>query len=205
MSEMKKIHLTTIVFGLSLILGCVASKGQDDRIITGKIEGKNSIFFYQLFKENNTVLIWNRKNKLFKSPMYFPKIGGYPVMPNYQLIPITSEVVGDPFARRFPPYALYNAHMAAYDVIKKINGAAIVAEKLERFHTDSLSIFVTYYCKPDGTIQEVDFMKSPKDEITGPEFEILEKEIETRLRYVTENKHFKEGNYIKLTSGWQFY
>lgn len=203
MSKIKKIHLTAIALGLYLMIGCVMSKGQDSRIIEGKLEGKNSIFFYQLL--NNTVLIWNKKNELFKVPMYFPKVGGYPVMPNYQLIPITSNVVGDPFARRFPPYTLYNAHIAAYDVIKKINQAAIVSEKLEKFRMDSLSIFVTYYCSPDGTIQEVDFMKSPEDEITGPEFEILEKEIKTRLQYVTESKHFKEGNYIKLTSGWHFY
>lgn len=146
--------------------------------------------------------IWNEKNKLFKEPMIYPK--GKMVGPNYLLIDTRANVSGDPFSRRFLEESWSQAYEAGLKVMNEINSHAITPNKLKEFQDRHVSLGITYYFSPDGIIREIEFYKKQDVDITGEELEILEKEIKTRLMYVTQSADYKGGNYIKASSGWPF-
>ncbi|MDQ6482639.1 hypothetical protein [Dyadobacter sp. LHD-138] len=194
----KSCILATLTLFISV--GCCGLKAQETRTVDGEYKGTHSTYYYTRAKNSNMITIWNMENKLFKEPMIYPK--GKMVGPNYMLIDAQANIGNDPFAKRFPPFTLHAATVAARKVINEINKDAITQEKLEKFRAQEKSFVITYYFSPDGIIRELEFHKNIDDDIAINELEVLEREIKKRLRYVTENSDYKGGNYIKASSGW---
>ena len=184
-------------------LSCYDLKAQEVRGIDGEYKGLKSTLYFFRSKNNKAITIWNKENKLFKEPMMYPK--GKLIAPDYFLIDTRLNLGIDPFSKRFPTNALYEARKAAYKVMNEINQDVFGPKKLEKLRADSASIGITYYVAPNGLIKEIEFFKALHIDITPLELEGLESEIKRRLIYATENPGYKDGNYIKTSSGWSFY